>query len=240
MKEGKNMYSAAFCKVYNEFGWNYFPEAFSEELLQWIKQQGITVKTAMDLACGTGVLCECLAAAGIEAAGMDFSQGMIDIARERNSTIHYDVADMITYRPDRRYDLVTCTGDAINHISDLADVGKIFDNVYAYLADGGYFIFDILSGREVPEEEPFDLDFSEEVKAQFMVTHDEDGTVHLKTTVYEKGKPPFTEEIIETLHDVDAICALLKESGFALVQLSDHLLQEEDRHGVSWVIVAKK
>ena len=236
------MYSSAFCKVYNEFGWNYFPEAFAEELLQWLKGQAASFRpeTAMDLACGTGVLCECLQAAGIEAAGMDFSQGMIDIARERNGSIHYDVADMITYRPEKQYDLVTCTGDAINHISDLNDVGKIFDNVYAYLAPGGYFIFDILSGREVPEEEPFDLDFSEDVKAQFMVEHDDKGYVHLKTTVYEKGKEPFTEEILEKLHDVEAICALLKKSGFALVQLSDHLLLEEDRHGASWVIVARK
>ena len=27
------MYSDAFCKVYNQFGWNYFPEAFGEQLL---------------------------------------------------------------------------------------------------------------------------------------------------------------------------------------------------------------
>jgi len=234
------MYSAAFCKVYNEFGWNYFPEAFAEELLQWLRQQKIAVKTAMDLACGTGVLCECLAAAGIEASGMDFSQGMIDIARARNAGIHYDVADMITYRPEKRFDLVTCTGDALNHIRDLSDVGKIFDNVYAYLAPGGYFIFDILSGKEVPEEEPFDLDFSEEIKAQFMVTHNDAGEIHLKTTVYEKGELAFAEEIVETLHDAEAVCRLLCESGFVLVQRSDHLLQNEDRHGASWVIVARK
>ena len=27
------MYSDIFCKVYNEFGWNYYPEAFGEQLL---------------------------------------------------------------------------------------------------------------------------------------------------------------------------------------------------------------
>ena len=32
------MYSDAFCKVYNEFGWNYFPEAFGAQLLRWIEQ----------------------------------------------------------------------------------------------------------------------------------------------------------------------------------------------------------
>lgn len=28
------MYSDVFCKVYNEFGWNYYPEIFGEHLLE--------------------------------------------------------------------------------------------------------------------------------------------------------------------------------------------------------------
>ena len=69
---------------------------------------------------------------------------MIRIARERSPDIHYDVADMTTYRPEKSFDLVTCTGDALNHIPLLTDVEKIFQNVYRYTAPGGYFIFDIL------------------------------------------------------------------------------------------------
>ena len=38
------MYSDAFCKVYNEFGWNYFPEAFGEQLLEGIRQKGVKVE----------------------------------------------------------------------------------------------------------------------------------------------------------------------------------------------------
>ena len=96
------MYSEVFCKVYNEFGWNYYPEIFGEQLLEWLRRQGIKPEHSMDLACGTGVLCEILYENGIRASGMDFSEGMIRIARSRNPHIHYDVADMITYRPDTK------------------------------------------------------------------------------------------------------------------------------------------
>ena len=51
------MYSDVFCKVYHEFGWNYYPEAFAEQLLQWLRQRNVMPRSSLDLACGTGVLC---------------------------------------------------------------------------------------------------------------------------------------------------------------------------------------
>ena len=71
------MYSTAFCKVYNQFGWNYFPEAFGEQLLTWLRQNQVTVRKSPDLACGTGVLCELLAGEGIEASGWSGTQSSI-------------------------------------------------------------------------------------------------------------------------------------------------------------------
>ena len=76
------MYSDMFCKIYNEFGWNYYPEAFGQQLLEWLDENGITPKSCIDLACGTGILCEIMHRFGAETWGMDFSEGMIAIARE--------------------------------------------------------------------------------------------------------------------------------------------------------------
>lgn len=234
------MYSDAFCKVYNQFGWNYFPEAFGDQLLEWIDQNKITVKTSLDLGCGTGVLCEILHAQGIIASGIDFSEGMITIAKERNAEISYEVADMITYRPEKQFDLVTCTGDALNHIMKLEDIDKIFENIYAYLTDGGYFIFDILNEKEVPMEEPIDLDFSDEIKAQFMVTHDEDGHVNLKTTVFENGAKKFEENIKEIVHDEKEICKLLLKNGFQVLQCEHYLLNNQGNSSSTWYVIAAK
>lgn len=234
------MYSSAFCKVYNEFGWNYFPHAFGEQLLQWIDRNGVTVRTSMDLACGTGILCEVLADSGIKASGMDFSEGMIAIAKESRPELHYDVADMITYRPEKQFDLVTCTGDALNHIMDIENVGRIFENVYAYLREDGWFIFDLLNEKEVPEEEPFDLDFSETVKAQFHVTQNSEGRIHLKTAVWENGELAFEEVITETVHDPEAIRTLLKNAGFEIVSFSHKLLEDSEGQATTWYVIAKK
>ena len=234
------MYSDAFCKVYNEFGWNYFPEAFGEQLLLWLEQNQVNVKKSLDLGCGTGVLCEILHDYGIEASGMDFSEGMIKIAKKRNEKIFYEVADMVKYRPDKKFDLVTCTGDALNHIKDLNDIDQIFKNIYGYLNVGGYFIFDLLSEKEVPMEEPIDLDFSDEIKAQFMVTHDENGNINLKTTVYENDGQQFEENIKEFLHDEQVICKILLQNGFHLLKCDHYLLENAGNHSTTWYIIAKK
>ena len=233
------MYSDVFCKVYNEFGWNYYPEAFGEQLLQWIADRGITVRTALDLACGTGVLCRILKKAGIDSRGMDFSSGMIDIARQESPEIPYDVADMILYRPEMQFDLVTCTGDALNHIPELSDVEKIFANIHAYLAPGGYLIFDLLNEREISTEEPFDLDFDEHISARFHITRPEEKKVHLQTQVFEDGVHSFTEDIFETVHDLDTVCALLRRQGLRIERCA-HRLLESGTDVATWYIVARK
>lgn len=234
------MYSQNFCKIYNEFGWNYFPEAFGEQLLLWLSKNQVTVKTSLDLACGTGVLCEILHAHGIQASGMDFSEGMIEIARESNPEIHYEVADMIQYRPEQKFDLVTCTGDALNHIMRLEDVERIFQNVYSYLAEGGYFIFDLLSEKETRPGEPFELDYSDTVKARLQITQDSNGLIHLKTAVFENEILQFEEEITEILHDPDVICRLLKACGFHVRKCADQLLEDSGIHGTTWFVIAQK
>lgn len=233
------MYSDVFCKVYNEFGWNYYPEVFGEQLLEWLRQQEVHPKTSMDLACGTGVLCRILYENGIHSSGMDFSGGMIQIARAGNPDIPYDVADMTTYCPDKQYDLVTCTGDALNHIDNLRDVEKVFRNVHDYLSPGGYFIFDILNEHEVSTSEPFEMDFSDTIRVWFQMTRPDQQQVNLKIRVYENGALSFEENIRETVHDPAAVCNLLRKCGFEVVKCADRLL-DDGNHGTTWFVIARK
>lgn len=233
------MYSDVFCKVYNEFGWNYYPEAFGQQLLKWMEEKKVHPKSALDLGCGTGILCEILHNHGIETWGMDFSAGMIAIAREGSPDIHYDVADMITYRPEKKFDLVTCTGDALNHIMRLSDVEKIFENVSAYLAPGGYFVFDILNENEVSTSEPFEMDFSETVKVWFQMTRPADRAVNLCICVWENGEFQFEENIRETVHDPVDICALLEKSGLQVLRCADRLL-DSDNPATTWFVIAQR
>jgi len=233
------MYSDVFCKVYNVFGWNYYPEAFGQQLLQWMDAKDLHPKTALDLACGTGVLCEILHGQGIRTSGMDLSFGMIDIARKSCPDIHYAVADMTTYRPESQFDLVTCTGDALNHISSLDNIAKVFANIRSYLAPGGWFVFDLLNENEVSDSEPFEMDFSDTIRVWFQMTRPTEKSVNLCIRVYEQEQFRFEETIRETIHDPATICRLLEEAGLTVHRCADRLLDSHNP-GTTWFVIAQK
>ena len=234
------MYSDVFCKVYNEFGWNYYPEAFGEQLLHWLTEHRIHPVNALDMACGTGILCRILQNAGIPSRGMDLSPGMITIAREENPDIPFDVADMITYQPEDCFDLITCTGDAVNHIPDLSDVQKIFRNVFGLLNPGGLFVFDILDEKEVSTSEPFEMDFTDTTRVWFQMIRPEENRVQLQIRVFDNAEETFSEIIQETIHDVDGICKMLQNADFQIIKCSHRLSDTTGTDATTWFIIAQK
>ena len=138
------MYSDIFSKIYDAFGWNYYPESFAQLLLRWIDEQGLHINNMLDLGCGTGILCNMIAEHGIETMGMDLSHGMIAMAKQNYPHIVFKQGNMIDWKPEMNFDLVTSTCDAINHILEPEDVKKVMKNVYSYLNPGGVFLFDFL------------------------------------------------------------------------------------------------
>ena len=233
------MYGEIFCRVYNEFGWNYYPEVFGQQLLLWLDRRGLSPRRTLDLACGTGVLCRLLEEAGVESWGMDLSEGMIAVARESGGSVHYDVADMTLYRPDVRFDLVTCTGDSFNHIPDLSELEKVFRNIYGYLSEGGWLVFDLLRESEVSDSEPFESPWGASGRLWFQMTRPEAKNVVLTVRYFEDEELRFTEQIRETLHDPEEICAMLRRCGFRQVRCADRLL-EDSAPGTTWFITARK
>ena len=233
------MYSELFSRIYNSFGWNYYPEAFAGSLLKWIGQKNLSVKSLLDLGCGTGVLCRMMRQHGIDTCGIDLSEPMIRIAREEDPDGAYETADMTEYQPMRSFDLVTCTGDAINHLESLSDIEKTFRNVYACLSDGGYLIFDLLNESEISDEEPIDFDFSDAVRARFMMRKTGERSVDLTISVREDGNETVHEVITEKVYDVNEIMELLHRVGFRDTEVS-HNLAEGEGKALTWFVTACK
>lgn len=234
------MYSDIFSKVYDAFGWNYYPESFAEILLQWIKEQKLSIKNMLDLGCGTGVLCGIMEEHGIQTKGMDLSYGMVAMAKEKYPHIPFEQGNMIDWKPERCYDLVTSTCDAINHILEEEDIGKVMQNVYSYLNPGGVFLFDLLRPGEENECEPVDLGEMDGKRLQFQIYHSGEQFVTLQTDLFEGETLVNTEKIQERLYEPAWILEVLREAGFQDVKCTDQLLENELGHATTWFVIARK
>ena len=234
------MYSDIFSKLYDAFGWNYYPESFAQLLLRWIDEQGLHINNMLDLGCGTGILCNMIAEHGIETMGMDLSHGMITMAKQNYPHIVFQQGNMIDWKPEMNFDLVTSTCDAINHILEPEDVKKVMKNVYSYLNPGGVFLFDFLRPGEETDCEPVDMGELDGKRLQFQIYHPKDQFVTLQADLFEEDKLIHTEKIQEHLYEPEWILQVLKEIGYQDVRCTDQLLKSESVHAATWFIIAKK
>jgi SAM-dependent methyltransferase len=105
------------------------------------------LESACDLACGTGTTALALAGKGIKMYAVDVSPAMCRLAREKARRARLPLrvlhADMRTFRLPEPVDLVTCEGDALNHVPRKADLRLVAKAVARALRPGGYFYFDV-------------------------------------------------------------------------------------------------
>ncbi|HWP60336.1 MAG TPA: methyltransferase domain-containing protein [Candidatus Acidoferrales bacterium] len=99
-------------------------------------------RTLFELACGTGEILKLLSP-DYDVAGLDRSPQMLAIARRKLPGIPLFRQDMVAFDLDRRFDVILCVYDSINHVLRFSDWKKIFRRAAAHLAGNGLFIFDI-------------------------------------------------------------------------------------------------
>lgn len=233
-------YNPSFCKIYDTYGWNYYAEFFAEKLLAWMHREGITPSNMVDLGCGSGILCGLLHEAGIPSTGMDLSPGMLSIARTRYPDIPFELGDMTTYEPSQKYDLVTSTYDAINHLLDLSLVRQTFSHIVNYVADDGYFVFDLLKDEETESTEAVEIEERGDGTLQFQVSKDAEGFLSMELMLRRGDECRHIETVHERVYDPQEIVKLLYEVGFSNVILGDTFPGEESGHGSAWIVIAKK
>jgi SAM-dependent methyltransferase len=105
------------------------------------------VRSACDIACGTGSTALWLARKGIRTSAMDLSPGMVRQAREKaraaGLSIRVECGDMRELRLPEPVDLVTCEFDALNHVPRRSDLKRVATAVARALVPGGWFYFDV-------------------------------------------------------------------------------------------------
>lgn len=105
------------------------------------------VRSACDLACGTGITAVQLAGRGISTCAVDLSADMCRLARARaradGVAVKVIQADMRDFHLPAPVDLITCESDALNHIPRRTDLRRVLRSAERALNPGGHFYFEV-------------------------------------------------------------------------------------------------
>jgi SAM-dependent methyltransferase len=124
---------------------------FLEEIFR--KHSKFIPSTILDGGCGTGGHAIPLAKRGYEVTGIDLSEEMINIAKEKASksgvSINFTTMDLRELRLNKKFDACICMFAVIDYLTDSKDLLKALSNIREHLKDGSLLIFDFWYGPAV-------------------------------------------------------------------------------------------
>ena len=135
-----------FAAVYDTFMDNIPYEEWKSYLEELLKEYGVQDGLVLDLGCGTGTMTELLAADGYDMIGVDNSEEMLEIAREKQIKSGHEILYLL--QDMREFELYGTVGavfsicDSLNYITEPEELKQVFRWVNNYLDPGGIFIFD--------------------------------------------------------------------------------------------------
>ena len=193
-----------------------------------LKKEGVTPRTAADLACGTGSATRLLAERGYRVTAVDLSEEMLTEAMDKCADlkdlptfVHQDLAQL---RLPRAVDLAVCFLDSLDYILDPADCEKAIRGAYRALNPGGVFIFDVNTPEKLRamDGQVF-LDEDDDVYCVWRGEFDEE------TNICSYGMDLFQregdvwrrsfEEHREYAYSVEQLKRFLKDAGFTKIEV---------------------
>ncbi|MBE8723854.1 class I SAM-dependent DNA methyltransferase [Flavobacterium hungaricum] len=120
--------------------------AFYNNLIQ--ENNGSSI---LEIGSGTGNLAKRFAKNNQNYQGLDYSDDMITIARERNPNSSFTQGDMRDFKLNTLFDAILITGRSTSYLITNDDINRTFDSLYKNLNDNGIIIFDFIdANRFIP------------------------------------------------------------------------------------------
>jgi SAM-dependent methyltransferase len=114
----------------------------AERIAELIRKANPNARNVLELGCGTGSILKHLQNS-YQISGLDISQRMLAIARQKIPHAKLLRQDMVDFQIDEQFDAIFCIYDSINHLRRFSDWKKVFASARRHLSPGGCFIFDI-------------------------------------------------------------------------------------------------
>lgn len=242
-----NVYGDFAC-YYDLLGWNRFSKICAQRLKNFVRLRGKGDETVLDLACGTGEIEYRLHKTKLRFAGVDISHQMLKQARRKNKSVKFIHGDITSIRLNKRFDLVVCFFDSVNHLSGITALYKMFKTARIHLREGGFFLFDMLSPEGLAGWELIDIRrkpgytlivngfyYPEKMMADITI----EGFINTKSqnsmgkAIYKR----FLQKIYERSYPLDRVAESLTRVGFSNISVSSFDPDEPVKSASRWFFV---
>lgn len=227
-----------FALSYDMFMDNIPYDLWADYLEDLLHEYGVGDGLLLELGCGTGSMTKRMREKGYDMIGIDLSEDMLEIAREKCP------ADVLFLRQDMRdmelYGTVAamfCVCDGINYLLEPQDLQEVFVKANNYLDSGGVFIFDMKTeyfyrevlGDRVIAENREDASFLWE-----NAFHADTGLNEYMLTVYRQQETGDLFSRCDELHcqrayAPEAIRRIIEDAGMEFVAVYDALTRQAPR-----------
>ncbi len=233
----------SFAQVYDLFMDNVPYEEWSEYVISLLKEEKIADGLVLDLGCGTGKMTRLLAEAGYDMIGIDYSEDMLEIAREfqygqecgneSKEGILYLLQDMREFELYGTVRAVVSICDSMNYILEEEELLQVFRLVNNYLDPKGIFIFDMntrykyeeLLGETTITENREEGSF---IWENYFDEEDDINQYDLTLFIRESGDlyRKYEETHYQRVYDLEVVKRLLREAGMEFVAAYDAFTRE--------------
>ena len=222
----------SFASVYDTFMDDVPYEEWAEYLTGLLSEYGVSDGIVLDLGCGTGTLTEILAGKGYDMIGVDNSDDMLEIARDKQIQsgldILYLLQDMREFELFGTVKAVVSICDSLNYITEDTELQRVFKLVNNYLDPGGVFIFDfntVHKYRDILGEQTIaeNRDEGSFIWDNYYDEKEEINEYDLTLFIREEGDlyRRFEETHYQRAYGLDTIVRLLKQAGLTYVTAYD-------------------
>jgi len=213
-------------------------------------------KLLVELGCGTGNMCVEMALLGYDVIGVDNSDEMLSVARDKkviNDSESLVVKPILYINQDMRFldlygsvDTVISVCDSLNYILEEDELKGVFEKAFYFLNPGGLFIFDLNTTFKFRHElgeatyaEQFD-DYSY-IWENYFDDETYINEYHLTFFVKEGNMyRKFEETHYEKSYEVNTIKFLLESAGFKVIEINGDMGEQSIDTANRHYYIAKK
>ena len=217
-----------FAYFYDEFNGEADYDALYTQIQKELNAHGITDGILADLGCGTGELTLMLTQAGYDMIGIDQSEEMLCVVRDKAEQLGLSGRLLLLRQDLLQLDLygtirgAVSTFDTFNHIPDL---DTAIQNAGFFMEKGGVFLFDMntpYKHQKILAGQTFDIE-AVDADCHWSNRYDEAAQrvdITIDIDYHETGEH-FREQFSEYSYALDTVTALLEKYGFAVAKVAD-------------------